>query len=161
MPRGQINGRNKNGVKTGPTGEEMARGIDECFQNYKRDTNAYPYALAYMNIHEQAKFADYVTRSNVNEKWLMKQTHDDTDTRFMELVKSNILNLNSTSIGNLAYMALNCTSPKTANRNRHLLNLWVKHTRAEFCALMFSRAMVAVGAMTFIAGCAWRIYTML
>lgn len=143
----------------GPTGEEMSRGIAECFQNYKRDTDAFPYKMAYMKIEEQAKFADYVMRINVNEKWLMKQTHHDTDTSFMEAVKRNTLN--SAAIGGLAYMALYCTTPKTAERARHLLNLWERHTRNDYFYMTISNAMFAAGTATFIAGCAWRIYTSL
>lgn len=149
MPRsraaknGEIDGRNKNGEKTGPTGEEMFRGITECMANYDRDTRVFPYEMARMSIEDQSKYADYVTRSNVNEKWLTKQTHHDTDQSFMKLIKGGMLN--SSSIGGLAYIALHCKTEKTSNRARHLLNLWVNHMRTEYRWASFVGSAIALG----------------
>ncbi len=55
--------------------------------------------IPYMSITDQAKYADNVCMSNIHEDWLEQKILDD--------VNSNQYHLwNTTSVGNMAYIAL-------------------------------------------------------
>mgnify|MGYP003402243785 CR=1 FL=1 len=66
-------------------------------------------------IEEQSEYADFVTVTNVNKDWLMDNLRDfDIDTHGIAMI-------NTTSVGNVAYIALNCCDKEV--RNNALKNL--------------------------------------
>lgn len=59
-------------------------------------------------IEEQEYYVDFPTKCNVNEEWFIEGVLN-TDFSIAELQSSN-----TTSIGNLAYVAINCKNEKAA-----------------------------------------------
>lgn len=68
-----------------------------------------------LSIEEQAQYADFVCVSNINESWFIDMCRDT------ELDEYSIKTINTTAIGNLAYVALNINDE--ASKVRAILNL--------------------------------------
>jgi len=90
---------------------KAAKGYDENNLRYKIEhlEMMFPKILD-LSIFEQAEYADYITVKNVNEDWYIKMAKE------IDLFVDELNSANTTSIGNLAYAALNCKD-EDARRN--------------------------------------------
>jgi hypothetical protein len=98
---------------------ELLSGIEsDCGLNYSvKDLEAVFPKIAFMPIQEQAKYADRVCMNNVNNESMLRDL----------LTPQNPKNFNTTSIGNMAYIALHCKVPLAAAYAHGLLKLYVKY----------------------------------
>lgn len=53
-------------------------------------------------LDEQAEYADFITVVNVNKDWLIEQVIES------EMTDEDFLRINTTYIGNIAYIIINC-----------------------------------------------------
>lgn len=58
--------------------------------------------ILYLTIEEQSYYVDFITYINVNEDWFIESVNKTLESDY------NIITANTTSIGNLSYIALNC-----------------------------------------------------
>lgn len=91
-------------------------GYDEYNIRYSKDhlDMMFPKILE-ITIHEQAEYADYITVSNVNKDWYIQSLIET------ELSEYDLQIANTTGIGNLAYISLNCKNEEA--RRKALLDL--------------------------------------
>lgn len=74
-----------------------------------------------LNIEEIANYSDYVTRSSVNEQWIIEQIKCNNNRKF---TKYNLLT--TTAIGNIAYISLYCNNEKIKEICLNTFNEWLK-----------------------------------
>lgn len=61
-------------------------------------------------IEEQANYVDFITKFNVNEDWFIEGVLN------AEFTLNKLQSANTTSIGNLAYIAINCKNKEAAKK---------------------------------------------
>jgi hypothetical protein len=86
---------------------KVALGFDECGLKFKTEhlELMFPKVLS-LPLDEQAEYSDFVTVVNVNKDWLIEQVISITFSEY------NVKTINTTSIGNMAYIAINCKDGK-------------------------------------------------
>jgi hypothetical protein len=77
-----------------------------------------------LSIEEQAEYADYVCVTNLNKDWFIDGEIESKDE---ELDLSVIQSLNTTAIGNMAYVALNCKNEQVREKAFNQLEKVKKH----------------------------------
>lgn len=94
--------------------KRVALGYDENGLRYsiKHLELLFPKILS-LSIEEQAEYADYVCVTNLNKDWYIKVEIESKDE---ELDLSVIQSLNTTAIGNMAYVALNCKNEQVRKK---------------------------------------------
>lgn len=102
--------------KDGPTIGEIISGSLELMRNMDQLEKMYPFKIRHMSIEVKAQYADEVCRNHVNSEWMKNQVKELLNKPY------NLSEINTTSVGNLAYMALHSDDEETRYNARKLLD---------------------------------------